>query len=149
TISSTSAATSAPATAGTTACLASITIPQQAPLPQITVAATDAAAAEPRTDTGTVTFSPTRSTAPSLPGSIPPRGSATNRTSYQSIGNTVPFAAGASTATLTVTPLDNTIVDGSRTVVATLQSDPSYEVAAPATATVTIADDDTSASANP
>jgi serine protease len=145
-ISSTDATTSAPATAGTTACLASITIPQQLPPSQITVIATDAAAVEPGTDTGTFTFSRTGDTTASLAVSISLSGTAINGTSYQSIGNTVTFAAGASTATLTVTPLDNMTVDASRTVIVTLQPDTSYDVASPSSATVTIADNDTAAS---
>ena len=47
-------------------------------------------------------------------------GTATNGTDYQTLGASVTFAAGTATATLTVTPIDNSVVGGSKTVTVTV-----------------------------
>ena len=52
------------------------------------------------------------------------------------------IAAGASSATVTVTPIDDSQVEGDETVVLTLASAAAYNIGAPASATVTIADND-------
>jgi hypothetical protein len=52
------------------------------------------------------------------------------------------IAAGSASATLTVTPIDDTVSEGDETVTVTLSPSASYNVGSPSTATVTIADND-------
>jgi hypothetical protein len=109
--------------------------------PTVTVAASDASAAEP-TNTGTFTITRAGSTSGSLTVNFTVGGTATNGTDYTSIGTSVTIASGAASATVTVTPIDDTAVEGSETVVLTLAAGSSYELGSPTSATVTIADND-------
>ena len=114
---------------------------QLTPLPVVTVTATDGAASEP-SDAGTLTFTRTGPTGASLTANISVSGTATSGTDYSTLGTTVVFAAGAATATKTVTPLDDAAVEGPETVIATVVSGSGYVVGTPASATVTISDND-------
>ena len=70
-------------------------------------------------------------------------GSATNGTDYVSLPTSVTFAEGVSLTTLVVDPLDDTVVEGTETVVLTLQDGPDYDVdPAETRATLTITDED-------
>jgi hypothetical protein len=69
-------------------------------------------------------------------------GTATSGSDYTALGNTVTFAAGSAVATKTVSVIDDTLVEGNETVVLTLGSGAGYTVGSPASATVTIKDDD-------
>src|SRR6185312_15740098 len=69
-------------------------------------------------------------------------GTAVNGTDYQTLSGTVTIPAGAVSAPITVTPMDDTQVEGDETVVLTLSADAAYDVGAPGSATVTIADND-------
>ncbi len=137
TINPTSTSTSAPSSAGNKACLTAVTPPAG-----VTIAATDANAAETGGDTGTFTVTRTGSTAAALPVSLSITGTATNGVDYQTIANSVTIPAGATTATITVTPIDDAVVDPGETVIATIQPGSGYDVGASNSATVTIADDD-------
>jgi hypothetical protein len=57
-------------------------------------------------------------------------------------GLTLTLGAGACSATLTVTPIDDTLAESSETVTLTLQPGPGYAVGSPGSATGTIADND-------
>lgn len=116
-------------------------------LTEVTVSATDASASEAAGDTGTFTFTRTGSTAAALAVTVAYSGAAANGTSYQTLGTAVTFAPGSATSTVTVTPIDNTAVDGSRTVIVTVVNSAGYVAGSPATATVTISDNDTPAPA--
>ena len=59
---------------------------------------------------------------------------------------TLTFAAGATTATLTITPVNDTVVDINETVIMTIVAGTGYTVGASASATGTIADNDTAIS---
>jgi hypothetical protein len=114
-------------------------------LPTVTVAATDATAAEPGTDTGTFTVTRTGSTAAALTVNLTVGGTATNGVDYTTIANTVTIPAGSSTATVQVTPIDDTLVEGDETVVLGVGASSAYNVSAANSATVTILDNDTTA----
>src|SRR5207237_489400 len=60
----------------------------------------------------------------------------------RALGNSVTMAAGRSTAIVTVTPIDDSTVEGAETVVLTLSANSAYSVGSPNSATVTIADND-------
>ena len=81
-------------------------------------------------------------------------GTATAGSDYTSLGTSISFAAGSSTATLTVTPLQDTLVEADETVILTLASGTDYTLGTPSSATVTLTSDDSNtytvtASANP
>ena len=70
-------------------------------------------------------------------------GTATNGTDYTTLAGSVDVADGQQTATIDVTPLDDTDLEGSETVELTLTSTSSLNVSVDSTsATVTIADDE-------
>jgi serralysin len=69
-------------------------------------------------------------------------GTATNGTDYNSLSGTVTIPAGKSSANIGVIPVDDTVHEGTETVIATLSADPKYAVGSPDSATVNIADND-------
>ena len=69
-------------------------------------------------------------------------GTATNGTDYQTIANTVTILANQTTATIDVTVIDDSVLEGNETVVLTVLAGTGYVVGAPSSATVTIADDE-------
>ncbi|MEO7414241.1 MAG: Calx-beta domain-containing protein, partial [Opitutaceae bacterium] len=109
--------------------------------PDVTVAATDANAAEP-SDPGVITFTRNGSTASALTINFTVTGTATAGSDYPSIGTSVTFAAGSATTTLAVNPIDDQLVEGEETVVLTLANGSGYTVGSPSSATITIQDDD-------
>jgi hypothetical protein len=118
-------------------------VPSATSLPVVSVTATDAAASEPGTDTGTFSISRTGATTTALTVSFAVTGTATSGTDYTSIGTSVTIAAGQTSAVVTVSPLDDTAVEGNETVILTLSANAAYTVGSPSSGTVTIADNDT------
>jgi hypothetical protein len=94
--------------------------------------------------TGKGTFTVTRvgSLTANLSVSYTLSGTATNGTDYDTLSGTALIPAGGATATITVTPKQNALANGNRTVVATLSSNPGYDPVIPAAATITLIDDD-------
>jgi hypothetical protein len=133
TINPTSTSTSAPATAGSTPCLTAITPPIG-----VSITATDANAAEAGADTGTFTVTRTGSTAAALTASLSITGTATNGFDYQTLASSVTIPAGAASATITVTPIDDAVFDADKTVIATIQPGAGYEAGTSNSATITI-----------
>ena len=115
--------------------------------PTVTILATDPTASEPGTDTGTFTL--TRSGPPeaALTVSYSISGTATNGVDYEAIPSAVTIPAGATTASIVIRPIDDSLVEGPETVTLTLASGSDYQVGSPNAATVTIADDDLGATA--
>jgi serine protease len=144
TVGPTSALTTAPTSAGAKACLTDISPPSA-----VSITATDASAAEGGTDTGVFTITRAGSTAAALTVTLAFSGSATNGTDYLGLNTTVTIPAGSASTTLTVTPVDDSLVDGAETAIATLQAGAGYQVGDPSSATVTIADNDTAAAPPP
>ncbi|HVE40579.1 MAG TPA: S8 family serine peptidase [Planctomycetota bacterium] len=111
--------------------------------PVVTVAATTAGAAEEGLAPGTFTFTRTGSdTSASLTVKFAVSGTATSGTDYASIGTSVTIPAGSASATKTVTPIEDTDVEGDETVLVTLVADAGYDIGAASSATVTIAEND-------
>jgi len=69
-------------------------------------------------------------------------GTATAGADYVALPGTITIPAGAASATIPVTPFDDTLVEGDETVVATLSANSAYFIGAPAGAIVRIVDDD-------
>jgi parallel beta-helix repeat protein len=112
------------------------------PPPTVTVAATDANASESGPGTGTFTISRTGSTTSALTVNYSRSGTAANGTDYESLSGSLSIPSGASSATVTVRPIDDTAVEGSETVTLTLSASAAYIIGSPNSATVTIADND-------
>ena len=115
-------------------------------LPVITVAATDADAAETLLGTtpnpGQYTLTRTGDVTGSLTVNVALTGTATNGTDYTTIPNTVTFAAGSSTALVNLNVTDDTLVEAAETAILTVTSGTGYTVGTSASATVNIADND-------
>src|ERR1051326_3481219 len=105
------------------------------PLPTVTVVASDANASETGPDPGRFTVSRTGDTAASLSVHYSLGGSAQNGSDYQTLSGSVTIASGNSSASVTVTPIDDTAVEGNETVVLTISSDAAYTVGSPSSAT--------------
>lgn len=134
-------------TASTTYAI-SFTVIESTPLPAVTVRATDPAASETApgaaADTGTYTFTRSGSTTNPLTVSFTAGGTATGGTDYAALPGTVTIPAGSTTATLTLSPTDDALYEGTsaETAVVTLASGSGYTIGSPSSATVTIADND-------
>jgi hypothetical protein len=107
--------------------------------PIVTVSAFDSTASETGPDLGTFRFTRTGSTTSSLTVTFDVTGTATNGTDYQGVLTTVTFAAGQATVDLFIVPFTDGTTEGSETVIVTVTDGATYDLGAPATATVTIA----------
>jgi hypothetical protein len=113
----------------------------EAPLPTVTITATDPDAGEAGLDEGV--FSVTRNNAVvDLVVQYTLSGSATPGTDYTGLSGTLTIAAGSTSGTITVSPIDDTAPEDAETVVVTLSTSGLYLVGSPGEATVTIWDDD-------
>ncbi|MBK8742724.1 MAG: IPTL-CTERM sorting domain-containing protein [Betaproteobacteria bacterium] len=111
----------------------------------VTIAATNAAAAEPSTNglfTVTRNGGGTLQLQQPLVVNLTIGGSATNGTDYALIATTVTILANQTTATIPVTVTDDPLVEGTETVILTVGTSVNYTVGAPSQATVNIADDE-------
>ena len=114
----------------------------QVEAPSVTVVASDASATEAGATPGELTFTRTGDLDETLLVSYLVGGTATAGTDYAALSGTVTFAADASTATVSVTPVDDALVEGDETVVVTLVAGAGYVLGASTSATVTIVDND-------
>lgn len=105
--------------------------------------ASDFDAVEPgNSDPGDFTFTRFGTTNTPLQVFFTVTGTASNGVDYVAISNSFTIPAGALTAKLPITPLDDPSVEPAETVTITLQPNAAYTLGAPATATVTIEDDE-------
>ena len=112
-----------------------------ASLPTVTIAATDANAAEPA-NTGTFTVSRTGSTTAAMTVNYTVNGTATRGSDYTNLSGVVTIPAGAASAAIIVTPINDTLVEANETVLLALAAGAGYAIGSPNNATVTIADND-------
>src|SRR5439155_565058 len=110
--------------------------------PTVTVSATDAQAAEQGPDRGTFTISRAGDTSSDLSVNYTLGGTAQNGKDYEQLGNSVTIAAGASSTTVTVRPIDDGEIEGDESVTLTVSESAAYSVGSPSNATLTIADND-------
>jgi uncharacterized protein YjiK/phosphodiesterase/alkaline phosphatase D-like protein/2',3'-cyclic-nucleotide 2'-phosphodiesterase (5'-nucleotidase family) len=111
----------------------------------VSITATDANAAEASTDSGTFRISRTGSTTLSMDvlyGIATGSGQATSADYTPALGTTATIPAGASFVDVTITPVDDSSIEGSETLTLTLGDTGSYDVGSPASAMVTIIDND-------
>ncbi|WP_172456680.1 Calx-beta domain-containing protein, partial [Microcystis aeruginosa] len=111
-------------------------------LPSITLTVSPASVTEDGTTNLVYTFTRSGSTTSALTANYTVGGTATNGTDYASIPTSVTFAAGSSTATVTVDPTADTTVESDETVALTLASGTGYTVGTTTAATGTITNDD-------
>ena len=108
--------------------------------PSVSIAATNPNASEPST---TGTFTVTRSNnSGNLTVNYGVAGTATNGTDYSTLSGSVVIANGQTSATVTVTPINDAVAEPTENVVLTLSTGTGYTVGAQNTATVNIADDE-------
>ncbi len=110
--------------------------------PVVSITATDPDAAEAGPDSGTFTVTRLGSLSAALTVSYTVSGTAAAGGDYQALSGSVVISAGAASAPVVVTPLDDSLVEWRETVVATLTAGAGYQVSSPSTASVTISDDD-------
>ena len=110
--------------------------------PTVTIAATTPTAREIGPTAGVFTVTRTGPTTAPLTVFYAVTGTATAGSDYQGLPGSVTLPTGSATATLTVTPLDDQIIEPDETVVITLSANAAYLVGTPASATVTIVSDD-------
>jgi hypothetical protein len=109
--------------------------------PVVTIVAGTADAAEPAT-AGQFTVTRSGNMASDLVVSYTIAGTATNGVDYQTLSGSVTILATQPSATITVTPIDDSLGEGSETVILTLAANASYSMGNPSSATVTIVDND-------
>ncbi len=108
----------------------------------VTIAATDNTATENPLTTGYFTVSRTGSTSGALTVYYAVSGTATSGSDYNSLSGSVTIASGSSTGTITVTPINDTVVESDETVIVALSTNAAYTVGSPSSGTVTITSDD-------
>jgi hypothetical protein len=111
-------------------------------LPEVTIEATDAAAAEQGPDPAVLRISRTGDTDAPLEVYYTVSGSADNGVDYQAVGASTVIPAGAAWAEVAITPIDDSDYEGSETVRLTLDSHGSYAIGSPAFAEAEIEDND-------
>lgn len=110
-------------------------------LPVVSITASDSAAAEPANGgTWTITRSPT--TASALTVQLSLSGSATSGSDFTAVPTSVTIPASQASVTVNLSPMDDAAIESSETVILGIAADAAYTIGAPASATVTIADDD-------
>lgn len=102
------------------------------------VVATDPSASESGPDRGAFRFSRSGDTTASMTLYYALSGTATNGTDYQKLGGSVTFAAGATTADVSVVPIADSASESTETVIATVYPSVKYTIGTK-TATVNIA----------
>ncbi len=134
---------------------ATLTIIDNDSATSVSIVATDSNASEANADPGTFTFTRTGSTASALVVNYTISGTATSGTDYNALAGSsgasgsITIPAGQTTATLTVTPIDDgTTGEGNETVIVAIAASGSYSIGATGNDTVTIGDDDGDANAN-
>lgn len=107
---------------------------------EVTITATDPQAAEWPLDSGQFTVSRTGNTTGALTVFYTLSGSASNGLDYAALPGSLTLTAGTSSAIITVTPLADTLAEGTETVTLSVLSNAAYAIGNAGSATVNIAD---------
>jgi hypothetical protein len=121
---------------------ATVTIASDDGPPTVTIAATTATASEAGAVVGRFTVTRGGSTSSALTVNLAAAGSATPGTDYVALPSSVTIPAGSVTAIVTVTPINDALVEPNETVVLTVSGSPNYTVGPSGSATVTLVSDD-------
>jgi hypothetical protein len=109
-------------------------------IPVITVTALDSAASEAGPDNGIFLLTRTGDTSLPLTINYALSGSAAQGVDYLPVPGVLTLAAGASSGTVTIEPVDDTLGEPAQTVVLQIRSSTAYVSGSPSLATITIAD---------
>ena len=123
------------------AAMASVTILDNDSVPSVSIAASDASAAEGG-DSGEFTVSRSAASSSNLTVNLTFGGTATSGADYELLTSTVVIPAGAANVSFSVTAADDSVVDPGETVVAMIAEGPGYSLGSPGAATLTIGDND-------
>lgn len=126
----------------TTAVTGTITNDDVATVPNITLAVAPVSVVENGAPNLVYTFTRTGATTSALTVNYSIGGTATNGTDYTTIGSSVTFAAGSTTATVTVDPTADTIIEDNETVALNLATGTDYTIGTTTAVTGTIPNDD-------
>jgi len=110
--------------------------------PVITVTSTDAVASEEGLATGSITFTRTGPATSVLVVKYTVSGSATNGIDYSSLNGSVTIDAGQMSATVLITPVDDSEIEANENVILTLADDTAYSIGGPNWASVDITSND-------
>jgi hypothetical protein len=110
--------------------------------PSISIAVGDPAAAEAGSDAASFTIARSGDASAPLQVEYIVAGTATAGKDYTPLAGSITIPAGAGSTTFALTPLDDADEEGAETVIVALSAKSAYQVAAPSSATATIADDD-------
>ena len=112
--------------------------------PTQSIEATVATPTEGGPDDGIITITRTRDTSLEQTIFYTVDGTGVPGVDYAALSGSLIMAVGQTTATITIDPIDDTVIESDKTVVVTITPDPGYVVGggAPGTATVTILNDD-------
>ena len=109
----------------------------------MTIRASDSSATETGHTTGAFTVTRTAVSPPvSLTVHYTVTGSAAPGSDYVALSDSVVIPAGSNSAIITVTPIDDALIEAAEKVVVTLSANAAYIVGSAKTATVTIGGDD-------
>ncbi len=112
-------------------------------LPQVAVTAPDPYAMEPA-EAGSLLFTRAGATTAALNLSVAWTGTAINGTDHTTLPAIVTIPAGQASATVAVTPIDDSLIEIPETIIATLNTSGAYlRDSSAITATITLSDDDT------
>jgi hypothetical protein len=132
-----------------TAAAISVTISNSAPAstPTVTITSVDTTATEGSSDAASFTLTRTGSTANDLIVTLQSSGTATKWDDYRRpVEGDMPDAwtipAGASSVTITIVAVDDTLVEGTETATLTIQPGTNYNVGTPNSVTLTLLDND-------
>lgn len=109
-------------------------------LPTVAVTTTDSTASEAPGNVGTFSLSRTGAKTTALTVRYSLSGAASNGVDYASLSGTAVIPGGASIVTVTISALQDTLVEGSEAAVLTISSSAAYVLGSTPSATVTIAD---------
>ncbi len=112
------------------------------PSTTVQVSAVKSTAYEQRSVSGSVRFSRTGDLKKSLTIFYSVGGTATNGVDYKKLSGSVSLSAGYAAKNVLITPINDKIREGNETVTITISQNPLYTVGSPASATVTIVDND-------
>ncbi len=122
----------------------SLTNRDDEPLQNVTLIATDAVAMESGPDGARYTVTRVGSTAAALTVNYSVSGSAVAGSDYLPLSGSVTIAAGSEQATISLTPLEDALLEGDETITVALAPDPAYIIDQPNSDTVTLIDNDQS-----
>jgi hypothetical protein len=117
-----------------------VTVDNTSPAPWVSISA-GSNASEPSTP-GSFTVTRAGSAVSAITVGFTVSGTATEGTDYQAIGTTVNMAAGVTSVPITITPIDDTLPEGTETITVTLRSGTGYGVTTTNTATINLLDNE-------